>query len=318
VDPYIGWVIPAIVEGIRLNKTYHFNVVVVTVPCFSALIAATILSKKFRSSLIIDYRDPWTNHRSDHPKLFGRWLCPAVERVAIKQAQAIVFCSDIMRDEFVKAFNDIAPPCLEVIYNGFEEFDPGPLKRERVSPATTMLYAGRLYGTRRLAVIAPALAQMLRANEVSAETFQFHVYAPLKSEDTLSIEEQQIEDLVHVHKTVPYEEIREIMAQSDILFLPSGDGHAYAVPFKFFDYLSARRPILAIAPKESSVHQLMHLVDCGEFAEFGNTASILRALRTLIHGEKSYTFAGAEQFRWEKAAERYVQTISKINQNRVT
>jgi glycosyltransferase involved in cell wall biosynthesis len=315
VDPYVGWVIPAIVEGIRLHKKYHFNVVIVTVPSFSALIAATVLSRRFRSSLIIDYRDPWTNHRSDHPKPFGRWLCPAIERTAIKEAEAVVFCSDIMRDEFMKAFSDIAPSCLEVIYNGFEEFDAGRSQREGNSPKT-MLYAGRLYGTRRLDIIAPALAQMLKANEVSAEIFQFHLYTPLKHQDALSVEEQQIGDLIHVHKPVPYEEIRDIMARSDILFLPSGDGHAYAVPFKFFDYLSVRRPILAIAPKESSVRQLMRAIDCGEFAEFGDTASIVRALRSLICNERSYTFAGAEQFRWERIAERYIQTISRIHHNR--
>jgi hypothetical protein len=312
VDPYIGWVIPAIVKAIKLQKIVRFNTIIVTVPCFSPLIAATILAKLTRSKLIIDYRDPWTNHRSDYPRPFGKWICPAIERAAVERAHAIVFCSHIMRDEFVRAFGSIAPARLDVIYNGFDDFEPGSFEVEQLHCATKMLYAGNFYGTRQLSVIAPMLAELLTRGEVSAKTFQFHLYTTLNSRDQSLIRELRIDSLIHVHRQVPYREIKEVMVRSDILFLPSGDDAAYAVPFKFFDYLSARRPILAVAPKHSSVYRLMQSIDCGEFAEFGEPAAILEALRTLIRRSKSYTFSGSEQFLWKNAASKYRTVIDRV------
>jgi hypothetical protein len=214
-----------------------------------------------------------------------------------------------MRDEFVRAFGSIAPPRLEVIYNGFENFEAGSFEAVGSRSATKMLYAGKFYGARRLSVIAPVLAQLLTRGEISAETFQFHLYTVLNSRDRSLIRELRIESLIHVHSEVSYQEIKGVMVRSDILFLPSGDDVAYAVPFKFFDYLSARRPILAVAPKDSSVHRLMQSVDCGEFAEFGETAAILEALKTLIRKNKSYTFNGSEQFLWKNVASTYMTVI---------
>jgi hypothetical protein len=312
VDPYIGWVIPAIVKGIRLHKIVRFNIIVVTVPCFSPLIAAVVLAKLTHSKLIIDYRDPWTNHRSDYPKPLGKWICPAIERMAIERAHTIVFCSDIMRDQFVRAFSSIAPPRLEVIYNGFEDFEAGSFEAEGSHSPAKMLYAGNFYGTRRLSVIAAVLAELLTKGEISAETFQFHLYTSLNSADRSLIRKLRIDSLIHVHSQVPYQEIKRLMVLSDILFLPSGDDVAYAVPFKFFDYLSARRPILAVAPKGSSVYRLMQSVDCGEFAEFGETAAILEAVRSLIRKNKSYTFNGSEQFLWKNVASTYMTVIDRL------
>lgn len=308
VDPDIGWVGPATREGIYLCKKYQINVVIVTVPSHSALIAATIISKVANAKLIIDYRDPWTNYGTAFPKPFGKWLCPAIERWAIMQSSAVVVCSDILRDDFIKAFGDIGPARLAVIYNAFEVLE----KRSIASSdqvQTTMLFAGVFYQTRRLSVIAPVLAEMLRAKEICKDTFRFHLYTQLNAEDYALIKRLGIGDLIQVHPRVPHEKILEIMQASDILFLPSGSDVSYAVPYKFFDYLSARRPILAVAPKESSVDQLMRQVDCGEFAELGNRKDIGRALSTLIRKDMTYTYAGSERFRWENAAKQYIAVI---------
>jgi hypothetical protein len=232
--------------------------------------------------------------------------------MAIQQAYAIVFCSDIMRDQFVTAFRDIAPGSLNVVYNGFEDFEGGPSDEEVAESVTTMLYAGNFYGARRLSIVAPLLAKLLDSGEISGASFQFHVYTSLNAEDRTLIEELQIGSLIQIHNPVPYDDIKRIMARSTILFLPSGDDVAYAVPFKFFDYLSARRPILAVAPKDSSVHRLMQSVDCGEFAEFGDDAAVLSSLRSLIRKQKAYSFAGAEQFQWKNAAEKYCTLIDKL------
>ena len=313
LDPGSGFVIPAAVKGVRLCRKYRLNVVVVTVPDASSIVAATIVSKMTGARLIIDYRDPWTNHHKIYPKLFGRRAAEFFERAGIRQAAAIVLCSDIMRDQFVQSFGDIAPRCVEVIYNGFEAYEEQP-EGPSASAPTTMIYAGNFYGNRRLSLIAPALAKMLQAGEITAASFQFQIFSKLLPEDYALIEQLGLETVIKVQEPVSYREIKKLMSESDILFLPSGDDVVYAVPFKFFDYLSARRPVLAVAPAESGVSRLMQQVDCGEFAAVNDSAEIYRSLQTMIRKERVYSFDGSQRFLWKNAAAQYQRIIEQVSE----
>ena len=210
------------------------------------------------------------------------------------------------------------PDRLEVIYNGFEERSDKNLDQTPNSGRINMVYAGNFYGRRQLSVIAPVLAEMVRDGEISAAGFRLHLYSSLRAQDHGLIRDLRLEDLVEVHGLVPYQEIQEVMRQSDILFLLSGDDVSYAVPFKFFDYLRANRPMLAVAPKGSMVERLMSEVDCGEYAVFSDEAEIRRALSKLIASRNSYSFEGADRFHWSSAARRYYHLIQDVTINRVS
>ena len=315
-DPYCGWVVPATFHGIRICRKHRIESIIVTVPYFSSLIAAILVSRITGTTLVVDYRDPWTNHKTSFPGLFGGAVSQYIERSAIRRASAIVFCSDVMKDQFVKAFAPVAPERLEVIYNGFEEQSDKNLDQTPKSGRINMVYAGNFYGRRQLSVIAPVLAEMVRDGEISAAGFRLHLYSSLRAQDLGLIRDLRLEDIVEVHGVVPYQEIQEVMRQSDILFLLSGDDVCYAVPFKFFDYLRANRPMLAVAPKGSMVERLMSEVDCGEYAVFSDGADIRRALSTLIAGRNSYSFDGADRFHWSSAAGRYFRLIQDVADDR--
>ena len=317
-DPHCGWVVPATFHGIRMCRKHRIESIIVTVPRFSALIAAILISRITGTALIVDYRDPWTNHRTSFPGLFGASISRYIERSAVRRASAVVFCSDAMKDQFVKAFEADAPDRLEVIYNGFEAQSDKNLDQTPKSGRINMVYAGSFYGRRQFSVIAPVLAEMVRDGEISAAGFRLHLYSSLRAQDLGLIRDLRLDDIVEVHGVVPYQEIQEVMRQSDILFLLSGDDFSYAVPFKFFDYLRANRPMLAVAPKGSMVERLMSEVDCGEYADFANRAEIRRALSKLIANRGSYSFEGASRFHWSSAARRYFRLIQDVTNNRVS
>jgi glycosyltransferase involved in cell wall biosynthesis len=287
------------------------GVVIATVPSFSALIAGVIISRITDAHLIIDYRDPWTNRPMRFPWPFGKRLSVLAERTAIKRASAAVFCTDMMHTEFLEAFGDIAPARRAVIHNGFSCFETAP-RSSAAGQVANMIFAGNLRRSRRLLAIAPVLGQMLAAGEISPTTFRFHIYTERAARERTMLKQLGLEAVIETHEPVSYEAIKQIMLSADILFLPSGDDVRYAVPFKFFDYLSVRRPILAVAPQESGVAQLMRSVDCGEFADSGNPEQIRQKLVRLLRRERSYTFEGADRFLWENAAREYLTVIDDV------
>jgi hypothetical protein len=219
-----------------------------------------------------------------------------------------------MRDDFCTAFRDILPPTIEVIWNGFDPVSIGP-EPSRNDAYIEMLYAGNFYGSRRLSSIAGVLAEMLASGEINVGDFRFSIYSQLETEDYELIKRLGLSNIIQVYEPVAYDVIVKKMAQADILFLPSGAEVPYAVPFKFYDYLSVGKPILAIAPVDSSVHRMMSDIDCGEWAEFGNEDSIRVALNVLLKRRDLYTFEGAERFQWKNAAASYWRVINSVATN---
>ena len=94
--------------------------------------------------------------------------------------------------------------------------------------------------------------------------------------------------------------------------LITGNRVNYAAPYKFFDYLSVKKPILSIVPKHSAMNDLMGDIDCGEVGHINNVDSVTMALKNLIKGSRSYTFKGAEKYTWNNAAKRYFKVLENI------
>jgi hypothetical protein len=84
------------------------------------------------------------------------------------------------------------------------------------------------------------------------------------------------------------------------------------LPYKLFDYLHARRPILALAPEESAVARFMRTVGCGELAVMGRRSSLHRALRRLLAGKRLYGFEGRENFGWSRVGAEYRRVLEQV------
>jgi glycosyltransferase involved in cell wall biosynthesis len=230
----------------------------------------------------------------------------------VQQASAIVFCSDLMKEQFLEAFAEDAPDRLEVIYNGFDPQPQARFNKAVDSDRVNMVYAGNFYGKRDLSVIARVLADMKRCGDISAAVFRLHLYSRLATQDRAMIKELGLDDIIQVHGVVSYQEVQRLMCGADILFLLSGDDVNYAVPFKFFDYIRANRPIFAVAPKESMIARLMTEVDCGECVDLADSSDIRQTLSNLISTPQSYSFEGADRFHWANSARQYFDLIQDV------
>ena len=97
-----------------------------------------------------------------------------------------------------------------------------------------------------------------------------------------------------------------------ILLLISGSDVRYALPYKIYDYLSVKKPILAVAPENSAVAEIMRQINCGRFASINSKDSILTNLRVMIEENSEYSFSGVEQYTWDKICHKYVEIIDNI------
>ncbi len=146
VDPYIGWMAPAILKGIFIIKKNRIDVIVVTGPPFSAFLIGYFLSSILKKKLIIDFRDPWSLHDNNLTKL-GKILSKRIENFLLNYSDLIIFntsrTAQAYRNEKIK-------DKIHIIPNGLElnkiRIDPFYLEKDKI----VILYAGNFYSGRKL------------------------------------------------------------------------------------------------------------------------------------------------------------------------
>jgi Glycosyl transferases group 1 len=311
IDPYSGWIIPGFIKGLKIIKDKKISLVIATGPPFSSMVIGLLLNIISRVPLILDYRDPWSNFKSIHRKPFLEKINALLERITIRRASALVFCTQKMKADFSKALGKYTEANRYVVYNGFHNKDttqPLSLGTNRKN----MLYAGAFYGERRIELLIKPLIQLLNDGSLTADNFCFHIFGKVKNDDETLIKKYGLEGIIKQYPLVPYEEIIGYMKASDILLLISGSRVNYAVPFKFFDYLSVKRPILAIAPENSGVADIMNDIDCGRLASLKSQESIAANLRAMLFENKKYTFSGSRKYTWNEVGQRYIEIIDSL------
>ncbi len=91
--------------------------------------------------------------------------------------------------------------------NGFHNNNNGTVQPLSLGKAkTNMVYAGNLYGERRIELIAKPLCQLLNENAITKDIFCFHVFGKLRDEDREVIREYGLQELIKKHRPVPMNE----------------------------------------------------------------------------------------------------------------
>jgi len=315
LDPYSGWILPGILKGLYILKKNNIDIIIVSGPPFSPTIIGLFLSLIGRIPLIIDYRDPWNFNgwdiRTKYGNVLFKILNEFIEKIIIKRARAVVFCSQFIKDQACAYFSKYQSAKFFTIPNGYTpQFHLDPLSLD--NQKKVLLYAGQFYGERRISLLARPLAHLIRDREISKEDLSIHVFGQLKDDDRAVIKNCHLAEIVHDHLAIDHYTVLRYMKGSDILFLPSSSDVKYAIPFKFYDYLSVRRPILAVAPHESAVKSVMDEVDCGEFADIEDELMIRKKLKKMLIEKNSYTFKGSDKYVWDFSALEYSRLLLNI------
>jgi glycosyltransferase involved in cell wall biosynthesis len=311
-DPFSGWMLPAIFKGLKIVRANKINVIIATGPPFSPMVTAFLISLMTRTKLILDYRDPWSNHDYTNLNPIRKRLNAFIEKWVIRRASAVVFCSRIMMNNFRESLGKHTRATFHIVTNGFvEQNSIKPLSLG--NSKKNMVFAGKFYGERSLKLLAKPLAKLLNEGAISTDSFCFHIFGKLRDQDLGIIKKYGLRKIIKEHPWTPHKKILQYLKCADILFLPSGSDVSYAIPFKFFDYLSVERPIFAVAPENSAMAELMNKIDCGRLAFINNEQSIFVNLQTLLLENKEYTYACSREFTWEEIGRKYMRIIDTFS-----
>ncbi|MEW6994717.1 glycosyltransferase [Colwelliaceae bacterium MEBiC 14330] len=252
-DRYWPWYFDAIKQASQLIEKYQPDVIWSTYPVLSAHMIARKLHKKYNIPWVADYRDPLQCHYDASAKQYSivkKWL----ERSVIKRASNVVLTTDSSVDLYRRIYSAQSQAKFSCIENGFysEQAKLYDVKSIARKAKFNLLYSGVLYPNGRdPKPLFEALSSLKRQGNISADNFILN-FRGTENNFNKEITKFGIADLINFLPAVSFAQALEEMSQASANILIQDEVFNRQIPGKIFDYISARRPVLALTPDNSA------------------------------------------------------------------
>lgn len=268
-DDKLGWAL-RVTRYVRAHRDRltGYSVLIATGYPWSTLVIAPHVKRLLGLPLLIDLRDPW----SQHPGVrVADWLHRRMERRALQAADAICVISEGMRDMYASLYPDLADR-IRVVYNGIDfTVTPAGEPRSTTQGAVAgdsrrrrIVYAGSLLDKpepkpyqRTLVPFLHTLVELRQRHPDLAERCEVEILSNPVPRTRALAERLGVADLLRFSEgRVPFETVQRAQRDADVLLLVSTSDPAYdrmVMTGKIFEYIAAARPILALCTAESDV-----------------------------------------------------------------
>lgn len=274
-DARKGWVKPSIHFLAKVIADEGIQTIITTGPPHSLHLIGLGLKRKYDVQWIADFRDPWTSI-GYHKKLrLTPWAAKRhklLEKEVLVSANKIVVTSQTTRNEF----ETITPKPIKVITNGFDE----NLSPRELDQDFTISHLGSLLTGRNPLGLWQAIQQLIAENETFQKALKIKLAGVISEEVQISLQSLGLDAYVQQLGYLPHDQVIEIMQSSQVLLLLEIDSEETKgiIPGKLFEYLNAKRPILAIGPKDWEAGSMVEKSKAGKFLQHSDVALLKTVL----------------------------------------
>jgi hypothetical protein len=254
-DSMIGWRNHAIRDGRRLLEKWRADLVYATAPPHTGLLVARHLADTTGIPWVAEFRDLWVDHPYYDEPVWRRRLERLHERKVLASAAALVTVSDVWGEQLQERFGKPTA----VILNGFDPADhpeDAPSGRNG-EEGLRIVYAGGIYPGRRdpkpLFQAIATLGELGRKIRVD-----FYGTQPIEVQSIAA--DAGLSGQIGIYPSVPFATAVARQREADILLLLrwNNESERGVVPGKLFEYIGARRPILALGWPKGAVPDIIN------------------------------------------------------------
>ncbi|WP_349351137.1 MULTISPECIES: glycosyltransferase [unclassified Flagellimonas] len=269
------WVKPSISYLAKVIADEGIETIITTGPPHSLHLIGLGLKKKYNIQWIADFRDPWTSigyHKKLRLTESSRLKHEALERSVLVKADKIVVTSNTTKSEF----EAITPKPIKVITNGFDD-ELQPVEQDA---DFTISHVGSLLTGRNPLGLWQALQELIAENESFKKSLKVQLAGVVGEEVLQSIKEYGLSAYVAQLGYLSHPEVLETQQKSQLLLLLEIDAEETRgiIPGKLFEYLNAKRPILAIGPKGWEAGNMVEQHQAGHMCLHQDVASLKRVV----------------------------------------
>lgn len=273
-DARVGWVKPSVAFLKDYCKQNHIDTLITTGPPHSLHLIGLQLQKEIGVKWLADFRDPWTtiHYFAQLPLSKSAFKKhKELEKKVLAAADIITVTSKPTQTEFEK----LTHTPIHVVTNGYDE---NQLPKESIPLDTkfSIAHIGSLLSDRNPKQLWKALADLLLAYPSLKNDLQITLAGVVSEEVLSSIAEAGLEKYVRNYGYVSHAEAIRLQHTSQILLLLEMDKEETKVilPGKLFEYMAAKRPILALGPEGGAIASILEETNAGEYYSYKESTEI--------------------------------------------
>ena len=318
-DPTINWSVSAIEKGEELLKAFHIDAIISSISPNTSHIIAKELVKRKKIPWIADFRDLWTQNHYYKYSGIRCFFEKRLERATVSSANALTTISHPFSEKLNELHKNIA---VYTITNGYdpEQVNVGVSLTKKFS----ITYTGKIYKEfQDPEPLFRVLKTLIDDHMVDPSTIEVHFFGYHEGWLLNDIKKYHLENVVQIHGQISPEEAVQRQRESQVLLLLTwNDPHEKGVyTGKIFDYLAARRPVLALGLHGSVVTDLLNQTQAG--VNVSSDSEIKEKLMKLYQEYKEngfVKFSGVlleiEKYSHREMARKFAEVLEDICESR--
>jgi glycosyltransferase involved in cell wall biosynthesis len=277
------WIKPSVKFLSNYLEKNPVDVIITTGPPHSLHLIGLHLKKKKDIKWISDFRDPWTEIDYFHQMPLNKKAKKKhhqLEREVLKNSDSVIVVGNTMRDQYLKETDKVV-----TISNGFDTSDNKEVSHLDIFFSIT--HVGMMNADRNPSDLWKILKEICLENPDFKSDLKIRLIGKIAKEVShdLNIFDSGITEVVDY---VSYAEVKKYQLETQVLLLcinnvPSARG---IITGKIFEYLQAKRPILAIGPEDGDAAEILKNTNSGSIFGFENKQKLKQHILELYKDYK--------------------------------
>ena len=290
------WVKPSVKYLKEYLSKHQIDAVITSGPPHSLHLIGLELKKDLGIKWISDFRDPWTE-------------IDYFEQLPLTQ-KSIQRHHQLEKKKF-KQYSDR----IYVLTNGFDTEEHAT--NITVDSKFTITHVGLINADRNPFSFWKALADICSVNEEFANDYQVNIVGKIAPEVEQSIADSKLKNVEYIGY-VSHDKVKSYQNNTQVLLLAVNNVKSAKgiITGKIFEYLQAKRPILAIGPIDGDLAKIINDTNSGKIVDFEDVETlrdeILNLYREYKDGSLSVESKNIEQYHRKKLTERLSEIIKEV------
>jgi len=284
-DPKLFWIKSSVKYLQRYLNKNDVDVIISSGPPHSMHLIAQKLHQKNDVKWLADFRDPWSDiyYNKDFKELsFAKNKNKKLEELVLKNADCVLTVSNALKKEFSKKANRV-----EVVTNGYDDELQEPTK-EPLDKKFTISYIGLLPKQSNPENLFRVLQVLCSQHKGFENDLQLNFIGDISDVVKTAVFNNKLADnscfidyVAHA-KAVEYQRKAQVL----LLLIPNVKKCKGILTGKLFEYLIAKRPILAIGPEDGDLADIINDTNAGVIVDFENEDKLSSEIIKLYHQYK--------------------------------
>lgn len=287
------WIKPSIIYLAEYVQKYGIKHVMSSGPPHSMHMIALGLKKQLPYlKWIADFRDPWTNIDFYEKLMLSKSADKkhhAMELDVLQNANLVVSIGATMNEEFKQIYLNAGGKELlkfKVITNGFDEDDTKTGIQQK-DAKFSIAHVGTLVKDRNPFVLWKVLKKLVNENSAFASELEIKLVGKVDIAVKEEIAKNDLQKFVNKIEYLPHEEVIKEQQRSKVLLLLVNNtkNSKGILTGKFFEYMAANTPVLAIGPIDGDLAKIMTETNCGLISDFNDEVSLEKNILQLFRDQ---------------------------------